>query len=193
MAAKSNKKKKINKKAIIQKYDKRIELQRYEKLVKPNLIDIQALFHNGLYTQDIEPILGLNEHELYYMTYVLFLPELTSIFIDRNHVINIAERDLTKTLHGYSYYEEVVNMSKKVYYDKNNKKVEETVPIVTRIKKYVQPDIKAIMFYLTNMKPEDFKVKGQEVIDNENQDRLEQLLREMYNECPSKENDNDKN
>lgn len=193
MAAKSNKKKKINKKAIIQKYDKRIELQRYEKLVKPNLIDIQALFHSGLYTQDIEPILGLNEHELYYMTYVLFLPELTSIFIDRNHVINIAERDLTKTLHGYSYYEEVVNMSKKVYYDKNNKKVEETVPIVTRIKKYVQPDIKAIMFYLTNMKPEDFKVKGQEVIDNENQDRLEQLLREMYNECPSKENDNDKN
>ena len=132
---------------------------KYETHVKPKLRKIQGWIDEGIIEAEICNRLGISvaSWENYKNQYVVLLER-----IKRGHakVNNDAVHHLIKRFRGYGYEETVTEQSfnekGKVISitDRNGNSVSRTVKVT---KKQIAPDVTALIFWLKNKLPEDYK------------------------------------
>lgn len=122
---------------------------KYAKWLLPdNLLRLQAWARDGLSNEQIAHNIGINQDTLY--TWIKKYPEFSEALSRGKEVVDIeVENALLKRAKGYDYIE----TTSELIADKNarNKAV---MKVTKRVTRHVPPDVKAIVFWLTNRKPE---------------------------------------
>lgn len=127
-------------------------------LTEDGLLLLTAWARDGLTYADISHNIGINNDTLF--EWRKKYPEISEALKRGKAVTDIiAENTLYKNAIGFEYEEENVVMVKEVIY-KDGKRVKETsTPKTVKVKKQKLPETTALIFWLKNRKPKDWRDK----------------------------------
>lgn len=117
-------------------------------LLRDNLLRLQAWARDGLSDEQIAHNIGITTTTLY--DWKKKYPDFSEALARGKEVVDIeVENALLKRAKGYDF----VEITSELIADKNarNKAV---MKVTKRVTRHVPPDVKAIVFWLTNRKPE---------------------------------------
>lgn len=133
---------------------------KYERNVKPRLLEIAAWCRDGLTDKQIAANLGISQDSFY--VYKNKHNEFAETLKETKEIADIkVENSLNKNANGYDYEEQTVVMKKEVIY-KDGKRVKEvTYPEIITLTKHREAETRAQMFWLQNRKPEKWRNQSQ--------------------------------
>lgn len=126
---------------------------KYKAWLEPdNLLRLQAWARNGLTDEQIAHNMGAAVGTLY--AWKQKYPEISEALKRGKEVVDIeVENVLLQRARGYDYEE----VTRELRYDKETET--ERMVVVKRVKKHMAPDVTAIIFWLKNRLPEDWRDK----------------------------------
>lgn len=142
--------------------------------VKEKLTLIKGWARDGLTNEQIANNLGINVSTIY--DYQNKYPEFAEALKKGKEIIDYeVENALLKRALGYNYEEKTYEKT----YNKELDKYTET--LIKRVTKQVAPDTTALIFWLKNRKPQQWRDK----IDVEKENKVQRI--EIINDLPSEE------
>ena len=128
---------------------------KYETEIKDKLPAVQGWAMQGLNNEQIAHNLGINIATLY--KYKAQHTELNEALKKGREV---ADFEVVNAMHenatGYWRKEQVVSQRRKVYYNEQGKRVEETEPCVVEVDKWYPPNVTAQIYWTKNRMPKDW-------------------------------------
>lgn len=144
--------------------------------IKGKLILVEGWARDGLTNEQIAENLGIGKTTFYKM--VKEHPELSEHLKKGKEIVDYeVENALLKKALGFDYeektYERVYDKELDMYVEKMTKKV----------KKHMAPDTTALIFWLKNRKPQQWRDKREEATDSNEITKVEQLLTKIKEEA----------
>lgn len=156
------------------KYTNEFVYNEYNSKVLPRLTDIQSMLYTGYSMEQIANELGIPYSLLWYMRYKQCYPDLCDIFEQEQMLVQNVKNALYRRAVGYYVTEDTAIKVKVEYFNAKGKKgTREEVKIVP-VRKYIQPDVQAIKFFLCNKDSKNFK-------DNAQAGNTEETTQELLN------------
>lgn len=136
--------------------------QLYCERVKPRLDDVKRMFFEGYSFTDIAKELEVSNSLLWKMRRCnkTQYAELREAFQFYDMQIQNVETSLYRSAIGFYYEVDEVQKGTKEYYNKKGKKCRETVFKVMKVRRYYEPDVNAIKFFLVNHAAKKYSPDG---------------------------------
>ena len=134
----------------------------YNERVKPRLDDVKRMFFEGYSFTDVAKELDVSNSLLWKMrrNKKPQYDALRDAFEFSNVQIQNVETALYRKAIGYYYEEDEKVATMKEYYNKRGERCKEPVVKTVKVRKYAQPDINAIKFFLLNHAAKRYAPEG---------------------------------
>ena len=122
---------------------------KYENLVEPKLVQIEAWARDGLSEKQIANNLGIAYST--FRDYKRHFPALSAVVSKGKEIVDLeVENALLKSALGFHERERQAIKLRDIYFDENGKKCQNEKVEIVEVEKYFPPNVVAQKFWLTN-------------------------------------------